>query len=234
MAQGRAGRTFALTLLLAAGTATSAARADEPPAPPDCGKGCDAQSTGENWATSRARVLTEQGQAHRRQGNVDLAIKRFNEALGIDATYGPAYIALASLREASGEADEAERVLEMGLDRIPGFAEGLTARAELFARNHRLDEAVASFLAVLALKPDDVTTLRRLVAVAPLGGLFPVALAAARRLSAIARVQGDTALASEMIREARALVRLVAEADPVRGGAGSREGARRALARLSR
>ncbi|MBL8739654.1 MAG: hypothetical protein JNK04_01130, partial [Myxococcales bacterium] len=54
----------------------------------------------ENWATQRARTLTEQGRAHRKSGDTGRAIARFNEALAIDATFGDAYLELASLREA--------------------------------------------------------------------------------------------------------------------------------------
>ena len=51
----------------------------------------------ENWATQRARALTEQGRAHRKSGDSARAIARFNEALAIDPTLHQAHSALAEL-----------------------------------------------------------------------------------------------------------------------------------------
>lgn len=219
---------LAALVFVAGSTLAPWARADAPAA-----AGAKAAVT-DNWATARARSLTDQGRAHFAAGHVDLALKRYNEALEIDSTFGEAYLALAALRESTGEVAEAERVLELGLDRIPGFAEGLQARGDLLARDRRPAEAVASFLAVLALRPDDPEALRRIVATAPQGGLLPVALGAARRLAALATSAGDPKLELEMRREATALSRLLGELDPVRAGASSRERPRRALARLAR
>ena len=184
----------------------------------------------ENWATARARSLTEQGRAHRQSGDTARAIARFSEALAIDATFGDAYLELAALREAAGEPDEAERVLAISLERIPGFVEGMWARAELYGRAKRYPEATSAFLHVSAAKPDDEPTLQKILINATRAGLFPVALAAARRLGALAEMRDDRAAAKDARLTIKALAKLVAEADHVSTGVKLSDPIRRALA----
>lgn len=184
----------------------------------------------ENWATQRARALTEQGRAHRKSGNTNQAVARFNEALAIDGTFGDAYIELALLREASGELDEAERVLAVGLERIPGFVEGLAARGDLYGRAKRYDQATTTFLQLSAMKPDDEPTLHKVLINATRARLLPVALASARRLASLAAKREDQAAAKDARLTAKALARLVGEADPVAQGKRLSDPIRRALA----
>lgn len=184
----------------------------------------------ENWATQRARALTEQGRAHRKSGDTSRAIARFNEALAIDATFGDAYIELSGLREASGELDEADRVLAVGLERIPGFVEGLAARGDLYGRAKRYDEATTAFLQLAAMKPDDEPTLHKVLVNAMRARLLPVALASARRLASLAARRDDQAAAKDARLTAKALARLVGEVDPVALGKRSSDPTRRALA----
>jgi tetratricopeptide (TPR) repeat protein len=184
----------------------------------------------ENWATQRARALTEQGRAHRKSGDSGRAVARFNEALSIDATFGDAYIELASLREASGELDEAERVLAVGLERIPGFVEGVAARGDLYGRAKRYDQATTAFLQLAAMKPDDEPTLHKVLLNATRARLLPVALASARRLASLAAKRDDQAAAKDARLSAKAIARLIGEADPVAQGRRSSDPVRRALA----
>ncbi len=184
----------------------------------------------ENWATQRARALTEQGRAHRKSGDSARAIARFNEALAIDATFGDAYIELAGLREATGELDEADRVLAVGLERIPGFVEGLAARGDLYGRAKRYDEATAAFLELAEMKPDDEPTLHKVLENAMRARQLPVALASARRLASLAARRADPATAKDARLTAKALARLVGEVDPVAQGKRSTDRVRRALA----
>jgi tetratricopeptide (TPR) repeat protein len=187
----------------------------------------------ESWATARARSLVEAGQSHRHAGHVDLALARFHDAIEMDGTYGPAYIALAELREATGEIDEADRVLTLGLERIPAFTDALAARGALLTRAGRNEEATAALLAALDTSPDDVGILSKIVAVAPKAGRLPVALAAARRLATLAHERGDTAAERDARLTAKALVTLLGDVDPVARGSHSPERSRRALAALA-
>jgi len=184
----------------------------------------------ESWATARARSLVEQGQSNRASGHVDIALERFREAIVMDGSYGPAYLALASLREATGDAEEADRVLALGLDRIPEFSEGLEARGDLLSRAGRNGEATTTLLAALAIAPDDVTLLGKILVVAPRAGQLPVALAAARRLRALAHARGDAAAEREAALTATALATLLGEVDPVVAGTSRGERSRKALA----
>lgn len=190
-------------------------------------------SADEGWATKRARSLTTAGAQNRAAGKVDLALTQLREAIQTDATFGDAYLTLAELREATGELDEAERVLVLGMDHIPGFVEAMLARAELLARARRDGDASSAFLEALRQRPDDEAVLRRLVAIAPRAGLLPVALGAARRLAALARGRADDKTARELFATTRALSMLVAEVDPALAGGRSPERARRALARFA-
>lgn len=213
----RARAAFAVAMLVAAVPVCAAA--DDPP------------SAQENWATARARALTEQGIANRNAGAVEQAIARFNEAISIDATYGPAYVALASLREGRGEREEALKVLEMAIERDPSFDEAIVSRADLLARAGRFGEATSSYLELLSRHPNDMVLLEKVLDVAPRGNLMPVALAASRRMAIVAHDSGDAAKEKRARTFTRALERLVAEADPVRRGASSSDRVRRALAR---
>jgi tetratricopeptide (TPR) repeat protein len=201
------------------------AAADDPPSRP-------AAAT-ENWATARARALTEEGARHRTAGRTDLAIARFVQALEMDGTFGAAYLGLAEVREATGEIEEAERVLALGLDRIPGFTDGLRARAGLLARAKRLPEAVESLRQALASAPNDPIMLRELIDLAVRARRLPVALAAARRLSTVAHSLGDGATARDAAVTAIALGRLLADTDPVTSARKSPDAVRRAIARAA-
>src|SRR4051812_36358090 len=43
-----------------------------------------------SWATAQAVELTRQGREHEGRGETDTAIRRYLDAVGLDATYGPA------------------------------------------------------------------------------------------------------------------------------------------------
>jgi tetratricopeptide (TPR) repeat protein len=184
----------------------------------------------ESWATRRARDLVNEGKAHRAAGHVDVALERFRSAIETDVTYGDAYLELARLREETGEPDEAERVLAVALDHIPGFTEGLRERARIEERSHRYGAAAESLLAATNIAGEDEAILTRLVEVAAKANQLPVALASARRLVAMARAAGNDALVKDRSVTVTALERLLGDVDPVVAGKRSKEAARRALA----
>jgi len=200
----------------ALGAVASPARADEP-----------------GWATARAAELTRQGDAHAARGEPDTAAQRYQEALRFDATYGPAYLALGALRERAGEPQAAEEVYARGLERIAGFAEAHRARAALRLRQRRTRAAIEDLEAAEDLRPGDAAILDELARAYVTASAFPAALAATRRLAALATAAGDPARAAEARTRARALSILVGEADPVRAGQTGRGPVRSALARLA-
>src|SRR5262249_15124865 len=69
-----------------------------------------------SWATAQAAQRTKLGREHAAQGEVDAAVRSYLDAIGFDATYGPAYLALGDIQAARGDVAEAERAFSMGID----------------------------------------------------------------------------------------------------------------------
>src|SRR4051794_9308471 len=67
----------------------------------------------QSWATSQAAELPRQGKEHAARGEGATATRRYLDAIGFDATYGPAYLALGALHEQAGDPREAERAYTM-------------------------------------------------------------------------------------------------------------------------
>jgi tetratricopeptide (TPR) repeat protein len=172
------------------------------------------------WATRQATELSRQAAAHAARGEVDLAQRRYRDALELDPTYGPAYLALGRLHEAAGDARESERAYSTGIDHVAGFADGYVARARLRVRMRRHDEAAADLRAASSLRPDDPALLEELSTTYVALGALPAALAVTRRLGVLAESRGDADGARKSRIAAKALARLVAEADPVTAAAG--------------
>lgn len=150
-----------------------------------------------------------------RRANVDVAVKRFLEAIEIDVTYGPAYLGLGAARERAGDAVEAERAYSMGIEHVNGFAEGRLARAHLRSGQHRLDEALVDLNAAADLRPEDLDILAKLRAAFITSQALPAALGVARRMIAVATAHADDKALGEARVGARALAALVKELDPV-------------------
>ncbi|UQA56036.1 tetratricopeptide repeat protein [Polyangium aurulentum] len=204
-------------IALAIASALPAAHAEEP-----------------GWSTAQAAELTRQAVAHAESGDRSAAAKRFLEAIRFDPTYGPAYLGLAALHEASGDVVEAERVYQMGLERVARFSAGHLARARLRKRTGRLADAANDLEAARALAPDDPALLGELCATYISLGALPAALDASRRLEALAEARGDTGALKESRVRSRALANLIAEADPVTAGGQERGLVRRAIALRAR
>ncbi len=204
-------------IALALTLALPAARAEEP-----------------GWSTAQAAELTRQGQAHAEGGDRSAAARRFLEAIRFDPTHGPAYLGLAALHEASGDLVEAERVYQMGMERVARFAEGHLARARLRKRQGRLADAAADLEAARAFTPDDPALVGELCATYIALGALPAALGASRRLEALAEARADAAALKESRVRSRALANLVAEGDPVTAVGRDRGLVRRALALRAR
>jgi tetratricopeptide (TPR) repeat protein len=184
-----------------------------------------------SWATRRAQDLTDQGKSHRAGGRVELATARFLEALQLDGTYEPAYLELAQLREAVGDAAEAERTYSLGIAHVPGFLAAYEGRARVRRRAGRVHDALEDLEEAARLAPSDPGILEGLVTAYIEAKALPAALAVSRRLCGLARASGepDRVRAAE-VRE-RALRTLVGELDPVAAGRDGRGPVRWALSR---
>jgi tetratricopeptide (TPR) repeat protein len=185
----------------------------------------------ESWATTRARDLVEQGHGQIGAGHPEVAAARFREAVGLDATFGPAYLAWGALLEEGRDFVEAERIYAMGIARVARFADGYAARGRLRARLRRFDGAVADLEAAARLRPDDLGLLASLGGALVQAGAWPAALGVERTIARLAEKSGDHESAARARRQVSALQKLLADLDPVMAGATDDRGwVRRAIA----
>jgi len=190
-----------------------------------------ARSEQTNWATRQAAQLTQQGNAHVLRGATSEATRRFLEAISLDGTYAPAYLALARLREATGDFAEAERTYSLAIAHIPGFAEALVGRARTRGRLGRRRSALDDLREAARLKPYDLPLLERLATAYVEASALPAALAVTRRMVTLARREGDEGLVRRASVQAAAIEKLVGALDPVQSGRAGRGAVRRAIAR---
>lgn len=196
--------------------------------PPGSARADDAPA--ENWATKRARELTDAAEEQQRAGHGDVAAQRFRQAIEIDSTFGRAYLGLGALRVAEGDLVEAERTYSAGLEHIAGFTEGFVGRASVRRRLDKRQGVVSDLESALSFAPTDTKIALELVNAAIRIGNLPFALGVARRAWRIADAAGDAASARDARLSIRALQILIADLDPV-GAANVDSPVRRAIAR---
>jgi tetratricopeptide (TPR) repeat protein len=182
------------------------------------------------WPTMRAAELVEDGRAHEKAGLVDSAIDRYREAIQIDPTFADAYLALAALRTATGDVEEAETTYAAGIDHVLGFTEAYVARAELLRGEGKARAALGDLLAAASLAPMDPVVGKKLLEAAIGAGQLPLALATARRLVVLAHTAGDATAEKSGRVTAIAIARLIGGVDPVFAGASEEGAPRRAIA----
>lgn len=168
-----------------------------------------------SWATQRAADLTAEADRLRQAGAVADALVRLREALAMDATYEPAYLALAAAREGTGDLREAEQVLSMAVERVPAFTAARERRAALRERRGDREGAARDLDAALADRPTDLELHARVTEAWIAAGHVPRALATARRWLVVAAERGDAASAARARRIAAACAWIVDRADPV-------------------
>lgn len=168
-------------------------------------------ATGRADAASSALELVRMAHVHESAHEEDVAVRRYMEALALDATCEEAYLGLGALRARRGDLREADRVYSVALERVPRSRPALAARARVRRALGLRAEAVQD---LLASSEDETQALRTLAAWHGEDGQLPAQLAVWRRLSAIAEATSDAALAREARTMVRALVLLVGTADP--------------------
>src|SRR4051812_4714824 len=168
-----------------------------------------------------ASELTRQGLEHAHEGNDDLAVRRFVEALSLDAHHGPAYLALGAARERAGDLEEAARTYDLAIANIPGFAAAYRARAALRRRMGEQDGELADLETATAIT-ETPEGLRELAARYVESKAWPAALATWRKIAQLAQQHNDEPARREAAMKARALALLSGELDPVTGGAAER------------
>lgn len=186
-----------------------------------------------------AKLLIAQGQQSEAEGNDLAAIKRYRDALDLDPSAEPAYLALGALRVKRNELGEAEIIYDVGVSRIPSsralfLARGRVHRLRGHVGDARLDYRRAWTLEGNTGSNEEVAIMRELIALAreqrdPAGELLGW-----RRILAIASANGDSKLKSEASVQARALGIFVGEADPVLSGKSIADPMRKSLASVAR
>lgn len=178
---------------------------------------------------SSALELVRMAKVHEVANEEEVAVRRYMEALALDATCEEAYLGLGALRERRGDLREADRVYSVAVERMPWFRPALAQRARVRRSLGFLREAVADLLA----SGEEASTLRTLAGWYGEEGQLPAQLSVWRKLLIVAESQSDAALAREARTMVRALVLVVGPADPA-AAPPARGGVREVIATVAR
>ena len=163
--------------------------------------------------SAAALELLREARAHVAAHEDDVAVRRYTEALALDATLPDAYLGLGELRARQGDAREAERVYSVALAHVPSLRSALAGRARARWAMGQHDDAELDMFA-FATEDEDPAALRELAGWYGEDGRVPAQLAIWRRLLAAATRKDDKALARDARTMVRALQILVGPADP--------------------
>lgn len=82
------------------------------------------------------------GEAYRFKGESANAVRNYNEAINLNADFGPAYLGLARARLLSNPNFDAESLLNESIERDPFFGEAYLERARFFLRRGDVNDAL--------------------------------------------------------------------------------------------
>lgn len=185
-----------------------------------------------NASASSASELVRLARAHEKSREEDLALRRYTEALSLDAMCEDAYMGLGSLRARRGDLREAERVYSVALERMPRLRLARLGRAYVRRALGANTEAAQD---LLADTDEDPARLRILAGWYAEDGQTPAQLSIWRKIAAHAEMTHDAALLHEARTMVRALVILVGTADPAASPPNDRDrGLRHTIAVLAR
>jgi len=103
---------------------------------------------------NEARLYNLRGSCHKALGQLDKAVKSYEQALMIKPNYVDAHYKLGNTLKALGQLDEAVQSYEKALIINPNSAEVLNNLANTFKALGQLDTAIKHCEAVLVIKPD--------------------------------------------------------------------------------
>jgi len=186
-----------------------------------------------------AALLIAQGLQKETDGDELAAMKRYRDAIDLDPTAEPAYLALGALRVKRNELSEAENIYDVGCGRIPGSRALYLARGKLHRLRGHVNEARLDLRRAWTIEGnsgsnDELSIMREMIALAREQRDAPAELLGWRRILAIAHARGDAKLTSEASIQARALGIFVGEVDPVLSGRTLPEPMRKSLASVAR
>jgi tetratricopeptide (TPR) repeat protein len=219
---------LAAMLVSATARGTPTARFDEPHAQPSRAAPPD------SWPRASARALAARAERLVERGETAEAMRLFNDAIRMDPSFAPAYLALGALRQAQRDHAEAERLYTEATRFPEATAEALERRARARRERGRQAEAFDDLRAAIEQDPRAKHRLRLLASWYVERRAWPAALGTWRRLAALLEQEG----ASEELRQARVQIRalgmLAAELDPVTAAAGHPSWVRRSMTRIAR
>lgn len=183
-------------------------------------------------SASSAVELVRAARRHEQAQQDELALRRYTEALALDATCEEAYLGLGSLRARRGDLRESERVYSMALEHIPTLRAARVARAYV---RRALGDTTGAREDLLTGAEDDIEALRVLATWHGEDGQAPAQLAIWRRVAARAEATHQATLLHEARTMVRALVVIVGTADPAASPPDERDrGFRRTVSVIAR
>ncbi len=100
-------------------------------------------------------VYVTLGKLHSGQGNDDLALQEFQEALALNHHDSNALAGMAAAYERMGRLGEAEKTFQTSANMRPDYWDGYNSLGSFYLRQRRFPEAVAQFDRVIELTPDN-------------------------------------------------------------------------------
>lgn len=204
----------------------SSSAAPLPPAASEQQPLVDEDCVGAGLLIGRARRLSA-------RGNVLAALSAYSQAVSLYPRCGVATLELASLRVNLGDYAEAERLFHRAVHLREHAPEAFKARAVMRRKQGQRAAALSDLGAAVAMRPDDIESIRLLADWFIEARVWPAALAQCR---ALVRLLGDSQRNAELAQaelRVRALALMAAETDPVAEGARSESWVRRSLSKLA-
>ncbi len=130
---------------------------------------------------NNAQLQNEWGTVYAQLGENDKALARFARSLEIDPVYADTYLRRAQMALQGKDWQAAAADYDQAIKLNPKDVRALSGRAYVLAQMGRTDDAIAANLALLAVSPNDVSSLQNLALLYQKKGLLQDALSYARR-----------------------------------------------------
>ena len=180
-----------------------------------------------------AQSHLERAEALELRGDIAQALHEYTETIGIDSTFGDAYLGLGALRERMGDAREADLVYSAALRLSDARSKALLLRSHLRRASGLSAQALLDLESAVELD-DSRALLEELARDYVELHAWSAALAVFRRIAASAAGAGDAPALETARLEVRALRVLAAETDPTQDLPPKHDWVSRALRSIAR
>lgn len=168
------------------------------------------------------------------RGDALSALRTYSEAVALYPRCGSATLELASLRANLGDYTEAERLFDRAVHLREHAPEAFKARAVMRRKQGQRAAALSDLGAAVAMRPNDIESVRLLADWFIEERVWPAALAQCRALVRLLDESERDAELAQAELKVRALAIMAAETDPVADGARSENWVRRSLSKLAK